>query len=201
MTVEVALPERQEEILRLVVAGKTEGQIADRLRVSVNTVKTHKRRLFQAFNVSSRDELLAASVSYLTAPAPREEPTEGLRLRERQFDVLRLAAQGYSAAEMGRELWLTEATVNHHLRQAFRALGARDRGQAVALAVAHEVIAIGLDEDGEQVVTVLMDEAGPIPCPSEAGHTRHRARKEEPCDGCRAAHSAYMREWRKRKAS
>ena len=123
------------------------------------------------------------------------------RLRERQIEMLRLAAAGGTNASIGRQLWVSEDTVKTHLSRAYKALGATDRGHAVALAVAHEVIASGLDEQGRHVVVALMDGVGPIPCPSDAAYWRHRARKEEPCPGCLAAHSAYVRGWRQRRAS
>ncbi|MFE2497136.1 helix-turn-helix transcriptional regulator [Streptomyces scopuliridis] len=65
-------------------------------------------------------------------------------LTRRQREVLLLAANGNSNADIGRWLWITPDTVNGILRNAYRALGAGDRAQAVALALrAHE---FGLDD-------------------------------------------------------
>jgi DNA-binding CsgD family transcriptional regulator len=47
---------REEEILQLVIAGKTNQQIAWRLSISENTVKVHLRHIFEKLRVQSRTE-------------------------------------------------------------------------------------------------------------------------------------------------
>ena len=53
------LPPRQRQILRLLLAGLGEKQIAGRLAVSQNTVHHHVKALYKHFHVSTRSELLA----------------------------------------------------------------------------------------------------------------------------------------------
>ena len=44
---------RQNEIIKLIIKGFSTQEIADRLHVSVNTVKNHKQALFRKVNVKS----------------------------------------------------------------------------------------------------------------------------------------------------
>src|SRR5262249_12776527 len=48
-------------------------------------------------------------------------------LSQREIDVLRLVAGGLSNAEIGRELFIAEATVKTHLLRTFAKLGVSDR--------------------------------------------------------------------------
>ena len=55
-------------------------------------------------------------------------------LTEREGEVLRLIAGGRSNAEIGRDLFVSEATVKTHVNRIFAKTGSRDRSQAVAYA-------------------------------------------------------------------
>ena len=55
-------------------------------------------------------------------------------LTEREGEVLRLIAAGRSNAEVGRDLFVSEATVKTHVNRIFAKTGSRDRSQAVAYA-------------------------------------------------------------------
>jgi two-component system, NarL family, nitrate/nitrite response regulator NarL len=69
------------------------------------------------------------------APLPADAPTgERLGLTARQYDVLRLLAQGMSNKLIARELGITEGTVKVHLLAVFRALDVRNRTAAVVAA-------------------------------------------------------------------
>ena len=57
-----ALSSREREILALVADGLGNKQIAARLGISANTVKTHLELLFEKFGVSSRAEAVAMGV-------------------------------------------------------------------------------------------------------------------------------------------
>lgn len=63
------------------------------------------------------------------APSTRVED-----LTNRQRDVLKLLTEGCSTKEIARRLGLGEGTVKVHLAAIFRALGARNRTEAVVLA-------------------------------------------------------------------
>lgn len=56
-------------------------------------------------------------------------------LTARQREVLALVAAGRTAMQIGRTLGIEHTTVNRHLAEIYRALGAHDRAHAVALAI------------------------------------------------------------------
>lgn len=53
------LSPKEEEVCRLLIAGRTNIEIAEMLGVSVNTVKTYNKRIFAKAGVNSRRELLS----------------------------------------------------------------------------------------------------------------------------------------------
>jgi DNA-binding NarL/FixJ family response regulator len=83
--------------------------------------------------------LVLADGIYLPAIALRhtaEEPPAGARgaaaaLSGRQIDVLRKAVEGKANKVIARELGISEGTVKAHLAAAFRALGVKNRTEAV----------------------------------------------------------------------
>lgn len=52
------LSERELEILRLIALGKTNGQVADELFLSVRTVETHRAHIQQKLGLADRSELV-----------------------------------------------------------------------------------------------------------------------------------------------
>ena len=55
----VVLTAKEKEVLSIVLEGKSRKEISAILHVSENTVKTHLTHLYEKFNVSGREELLA----------------------------------------------------------------------------------------------------------------------------------------------
>ena len=65
------------------------------------------------------------------AGAPPVEPTLAHPLSERETQVLNRVARGFTCAETGRGLGITENTVKAHIRAIYRKLEVNSRGEAV----------------------------------------------------------------------
>ena len=65
-------------------------------------------------------------------PAPIRK--DGPALTPRQLEVLKLLSEGKSAREIGRELYLSQATVRNHIRALLQALGAHSQLEVLAKA-------------------------------------------------------------------
>jgi DNA-binding NarL/FixJ family response regulator len=89
--------------------------------------------------VAAGDALLSPAVTkrvikqFTRAPRP-EPPKQVEELTERELDVFRLISRGLSNAEIGEELFISEATVKTHVTHILQKLDLRDRVQAVVLA-------------------------------------------------------------------
>ena len=63
-------------------------------------------------------------------PPPKAVET----LTSRELEVFRLITQGYSNAEIGHELFISDTTVKTHVTRLLQKLELRDRAQAIVLA-------------------------------------------------------------------
>lgn len=54
----LGISQREMEVLQLMAAGATNQEIADRLFVSLNTIKTHTSRLFEKLDVKRRTQAI-----------------------------------------------------------------------------------------------------------------------------------------------
>jgi len=68
------------------------------------------------------------------AHAPRRTEQEAERLSQREKEVLRMVASGYTSAEIGARLLISSLTVNSHVKSIYRKLQVRSRAQAVRFA-------------------------------------------------------------------
>lgn len=116
--------ETDADIVRAVEAGATGYLLKD----------TPRADLVAAIRAAARGETVLGPtvagkiVSHLRRPAV--EP-----LSARECEVLALVARGQTNAEIGRELFIGEATVKTHLLRAFGKLGVSDRTAAVTTAI------------------------------------------------------------------
>lgn len=97
-------------------------------------------QLLAAIRVVARGEALLSPaitrrvIERFARLSHKEPPSELADLTDRELDVLRLIARGLSNTEIGRELYITDATVKTHITHILQKLGLRDRVQAVVLA-------------------------------------------------------------------
>lgn len=95
--------------------------------------------LADAVRAAYRGEtVLAPSVASTLVRQVRKPAPPALSAREAQ--VLRLVAQGRTNAEIGRELFISEATVKTHLLRVFSKLDVADRTAAVTTAMSHGLL-------------------------------------------------------------
>ncbi len=59
-----ALSDREFQVLKLLVSGKTVSEIAEGLNLSVKTISTHKTRLMQKMNISSQADLIRYALTH-----------------------------------------------------------------------------------------------------------------------------------------
>lgn len=106
------------------------------------------RELCAAVRTVARGQMLlqtnsaAQLLAGMKTPSPVQPPSKAteLGLTERECDVLRLVVLGRKNNEIATELYVREATVKTHINHLFAKLGARDRGQAIALAHQFELV-------------------------------------------------------------
>lgn len=87
---------------------------------------------------SITDRLLGALRSDPVPMDPHAPPVE--ELTERELEVLRLMAEGYSNREISEAIFLAEGTVKNHVSTILTKLGVRDRTRAVLRALREGVL-------------------------------------------------------------
>ncbi|MFJ2825629.1 response regulator [Streptomyces toxytricini] len=120
------------EIERAVEAGATGYLLKDATR----------EQLVDAIHAASRGEtVLAPRVAQQLVARMRRPARAALTARE--TDVLRAVADGLSNAEIGRRLFIGEATVKTHLLRIFAKLDVSDRTHAVVVAMENGLLPRG----------------------------------------------------------
>lgn len=67
------LSDREFQVFRLLVAGKTVSELAEQLNLSVKTVSTHKARIMQKMNMSNPTELIRYAIHHRLIDDPNSE--------------------------------------------------------------------------------------------------------------------------------
>jgi DNA-binding NarL/FixJ family response regulator len=117
------------DILRAVEAGATGYLLKDASR----------QELARAVHAAARGEtVLAPPVAARLISHVRGAP--GPTLTAREAEVLRRIALGQSNPDIGRALYIGEATVKSHVMRIFDKLGVRDRTAAVTTAIARGIL-------------------------------------------------------------
>ncbi|MFE2185705.1 response regulator [Streptomyces sp. NPDC059455] len=97
-----------------------------------------RQELIDAVQTAARGEtVLTPSLAgkLFRTRAPEPSPLSG-----REREVLRLVGRGLTNAEIGAELFVSEATVKTHLLRSFKKLGVSDRTAAVMKAMEHGLL-------------------------------------------------------------
>ena len=106
---------------------------------------TPRLQLVDAVRAAARGETVLAPpvaarlMSRLRSPAAAP-PAAANPLTPREVEVLRAVSRGLSNADIGRELFIGEATVKTHLLRAFAKLGVDDRTRAVTAAMERGIL-------------------------------------------------------------
>jgi two-component system, NarL family, response regulator DegU len=79
-------------------------------------------------------DLAASMLAEMKSPAPEPAPPASV-LSKREEEVLQLIAEGASTNEVAAQLYISIKTVKNHLASIYEKLDARDRTQAVLMAV------------------------------------------------------------------
>lgn len=86
----------------------------------------------RALSVASKGEIVLPR-ELLEAVVEEERGPDLSDLRPRQREILEVAAEGLSNAQIARRLFLSESTVKQHLTAAYKTLGVKNRRQALVL--------------------------------------------------------------------
>jgi DNA-binding NarL/FixJ family response regulator len=85
-------------------------------------------------------EVQAIAPSVAASPHATPLDTGGFGLTPREFEVLRLLAEGRSDREIGEALFIGTRTVQTHVANLFAKLGVNARAEAAAVAVRHGLV-------------------------------------------------------------
>lgn len=100
---------------------------------------------------SSTDEIVSAVLAVASDETPvspdmvgslvgRDRPGPGADLTPREIEVLRVAAQGLSNAEIADQLFISVNTVRNHMQRVLNKLGAHSKLEATAIAVRRGIV-------------------------------------------------------------
>jgi HD-GYP domain-containing protein (c-di-GMP phosphodiesterase class II) len=84
-------------------------------------------------------EAVRAVLEVAGHPPARTHPSWPAGLTDREVQVLRLVARGYSNREMGRLLWISPKTVDHHVQHIYTKIGVSTRAGAAMFAMEHDL--------------------------------------------------------------
>jgi DNA-binding NarL/FixJ family response regulator len=119
--------ENDADILRAVEAGATGYLLKD----------AGRSELAAAIRAAARGKTVLAPAVAARLMSRMRSPVD---LTPREIEVLRLVGTGRTNAEIGRELFVSEATVKTHLLRTFGKLGVSDRTAAVTAALQRGIL-------------------------------------------------------------
>jgi len=137
-----ALTPREAQVLRFIVEGLTNKQIAQEIRVSVKTVEKHRQEIMNRLNIHHTAGLTCYALSNGIAfprtvstsmarrvpssrgncSSPIEEAGHDQTITPRETQVLRLIAEGFLNKQIAAELQLSIKTVANHRQEVMKRL-------------------------------------------------------------------------------
>jgi two-component system, NarL family, response regulator LiaR len=85
-------------------------------------------------------EIAGKLFSHFAQGGAEQSTTVASDLSERELDILKLLAQGFTNAEISERLYLTKGTVRNYVSSILTKLGVEDRTQAALIAVRHGLV-------------------------------------------------------------
>lgn len=128
-----ALPPRIRLVLRCLLEGDSDQQIAARMKLSRYTINEYVDRIYRHFGVQSRPILLARWIRRRwSEPLAALTDLSPFDLPPRPKEVLRCLLEGDSNKQVARRLGLSQYTVNEHVDRIFRHFNVQSRQQLLA---------------------------------------------------------------------
>jgi DNA-binding NarL/FixJ family response regulator len=118
------VPEAKRVFLTLRMDSETIQQVLERGATAVISKSMHPVSLATVLREIARDAVVMRSPAVI--PAKQGD----CPLTDRELEILRLVAEGFTNGRIARELWLTEQTVKFHLSNIYRKLGVANRTEA-----------------------------------------------------------------------
>ena len=127
----------------LLTASAEESLLREALRAGCSGIVTKGRsmgELVSAVRAAAQGETVISPSALERVVHAAEGGSDVALLSERQLEILRLTAEGLSAAEIAAQLGLSLHTVRNHLQGCIRKLGVHSKTQAVSLAIKRGII-------------------------------------------------------------
>jgi DNA-binding NarL/FixJ family response regulator len=130
------LPSAKRVFLTLRMDDETVGEVFQSGADAVISKSVHPVSLATLLREISRD-----AVVHMPRQTGRKSAVTDCPLTDRELEILRLVAQGYTNGKIARELWVTEQTVKFHLSNTYRKLGVANRTEASRYAHLNDLMA------------------------------------------------------------
>jgi DNA-binding NarL/FixJ family response regulator len=130
------LPDAKRVFLTLRMDEETTANVFEHGADAVISKSVHPVSLATLLREISRDAIV-----HVPRRGQRKLSLVDCPLTERELEILRLVAQGYTNGKIARELWVTEQTVKFHLSNTYRKLGVANRTEASRYAHVNDLMA------------------------------------------------------------
>ena len=116
--------------------------LADRRAVDVAVLNLHEvvRVVAEGQSLISPSMAVKLIDEFKQMSRPEREHPGGLRLTDRELEVLRLVAKGMNNREIAKELYISDNTVKNHVRNILEKLQLHSRMEAVMYAVKEKLL-------------------------------------------------------------